>query len=254
MLHTAVKPGVAFFVAARQALWIRAAIKTIQDGAWEPIPYWLSSPEVSGADVAKTSYTAFSGPNALPVRLIVRRVRPTPGSQLALFTTWSYHAFVTNREGEFLELEADHLRHAIVEQRIAELKSAGLAHLPSGKFTANAAWLGLTVMAHNLSKAIGRLAGPDLTGATATTLRRKVFTVPGRLTSSGGHLTLNCPSPGPGPQPSTGPSSRSTPSPCAADQNPPPNDQELGPASSPADPARPNPCTPLNRTIKPQTA
>jgi len=67
------------------------------------------------------------------VRLVVRRVRPTPGSQLALFTTWDYHAFVTNRLGDVGEIEADHRRHAVVEQRIAELKSAGLAHLPSGK-------------------------------------------------------------------------------------------------------------------------
>ena len=66
--------------------------------------------------------------------MIVRRVGPTPGSQLALFTTWSYHAFVTNRDGRMLELEADHRRHAIVEQAIAALKSAGLKYLPSGQF------------------------------------------------------------------------------------------------------------------------
>ena len=97
---------------------------------------------------------------------MVRRVRPTPGSQLALFTTWDYHAFVTNRPGDLGEIEADHRRHAVVEQRIAELKSAGLAHLPSGKFMANAAWLALAVMAHNLARAVGRLAGPDLEKAT----------------------------------------------------------------------------------------
>ena len=82
----------------------------------QPIPYWLSTPEVSGADVAETSYTAFSGKDAITVRLVVRRVRPTPGSQLALFTTWDYHAFVTNRPGDVLEIEADHRRHAVVEQ------------------------------------------------------------------------------------------------------------------------------------------
>jgi hypothetical protein len=105
----------------------------IDQDAWAPIPYRLSTPEVSGADVAETSYTAFSGVDAITVRLVVRRVRPTPGSQLALFTTWDYHAFVTNRLGDVGEIEADHRRHPVVEQRIAELKSAGLAHLPSGK-------------------------------------------------------------------------------------------------------------------------
>lgn len=59
---------------------------------------------------------------------------------------------------------------------------------------ANAVWLALAVMAHSLGKAIGRLGGPDLHTATATTtLRRKVFTVPGRLVSSGRQLTLRLP-------------------------------------------------------------
>jgi hypothetical protein len=193
MLHTAVKLDVHFSVTARQDKKIRAAIEAIEEAACAPIPYWLSTPEVSGADVAETTPTAFSGKDAMTVRLIVRRVRPTPDSQLALFTTWDYHAFVTNRPGDFLDLEADHRRHAIVEQRIAELKSAGLAHMPSGNFMANAAWLALTVMAHNLGKAVGRLAGPDLDTATAATLRRKVFTVPGRLVRSGRRLTLRLP-------------------------------------------------------------
>ncbi len=127
------------------------------------------------------------------MRLIVRRTRPTPGSQLALFTTWSYHAFVTDRTGQTLELEADHRRHAVVEQVIAELKSAGLAHLPSGHFMANAAWLALAVMAHNLGRAVGHLAGPDLHSATAATLRRKVFTVPGRLVRTARRLHLRLP-------------------------------------------------------------
>ena len=124
------------------------------------------TPEVSGADVAESSYTAFSGKDALTVRLVVRQVRPTPGSQLALFTAWDYHAFVTNRPGDVLQIEADHRRHAVVERRIAELESAGLAHLPSGRFMANATWLALTVMAHNLSRAVGRLAENDLQRAT----------------------------------------------------------------------------------------
>lgn len=196
VLHTAVKFDVRFSVTVRQDNRIRAAIDAIDESAWQPIPYWLSTPEVSGADVAETTYTAFSGganKDAIAVRLIVRRVRPTPGSQLALFTTWDYHAFVTNRDGDFLELEADHRRHAIVEQRIAELKSAGLAHMPSGKFDANAVWLALTVMAHNLGRAIGHLAGAELDTATIATLRRKVFTVPGRLISSARRLTVKLP-------------------------------------------------------------
>jgi Transposase DDE domain group 1 len=129
----------------------------------------------------------------MAVRLIVRRVRPTPGSQLALFTAFDYHAFVTDRDGEMLDLEADHRRHAVIEQSIAELKSAGLAHLPSSRFTANAAWLALAVIAHNLSRAVGLLAGRTLTRATAATLRRAVFTTPGRLVRHGRRQRLRLP-------------------------------------------------------------
>ena len=124
---------------------------------------------------------------------MVRRTRPTPGSQLALLVDWSYHAFVTDRDLPLAEVEADHRRHAVVEQTIAELKAAGLAHLPSGNFMANAAWLALAVMAHNLARAVGALAGPDLATATTTTLARKVFTVPGRLVRSGRRRHLRLP-------------------------------------------------------------
>lgn len=195
VIAAAAKFDVRFSITARQDKRVRAAIAAIDEAAWQPIPYWLSTPEVSGADIAETTFTVFAGDkrHARQVRLVVRRVAPTPGSQLALFTTWDYHAFVTDRDLPLAEVEADHRRHAVVEQSIAELKSAGLAHLPSGKFMANAAWLALAVMAHNLSRAVGHLAGPELNKATATTLRRKVFTMPGRLVHSGRRRHLRLP-------------------------------------------------------------
>jgi hypothetical protein len=92
------------------------------------------------------------------MRLIVRRVRPTPGSQLALFCDYDYHGFVTDRDGDTLGLEADHRRHAEVENVIRDLKyGVGLNHLPSGKFAANAAWLTLNVLAHNLARWTSRI-------------------------------------------------------------------------------------------------
>ena len=92
--------------------------------------------------------------HAHEVRLVVSRVRPTLNSQLALFTTWDFHAFVTDRDLPLAEVGADHRRHAIVEQAIDELSSAGHKHIPSGKFLANAARLALAVMAHNLGRAV----------------------------------------------------------------------------------------------------
>ncbi|UZJ24569.1 IS1380 family transposase [Rhodococcus antarcticus] len=195
MLSTAAKFDVRFSITARQDPRVRAAIEAIDEGAWQQIPYWLSTPEVSGADIAETPFTVFASDktHARGVRLVVRRVRPTPGSQLALFTTWDHHAFVTDRDLPLAEVEADHRRHAVVEQNIAELTSAGLAHLPSGRFMANAAWLALAVMAHNLGRAIALLAGPALARATAATLRRTVFTMPGRLIHTGRRRHLRLP-------------------------------------------------------------
>jgi hypothetical protein len=96
---------------------VRKVIAQIPADAWTPIPYWLEG----GADVAETSYRPFGRPGP-DVRLIVRRVRPTPGSQLALFCDYDYHPFITDRAGSTLELEADHRRHAEVEM--------GQAHCP----------------------------------------------------------------------------------------------------------------------------
>ena len=130
---------VRFSITIRQHRSVRRLIEAIPEAAWTPIPYWIEG----GADVAETLYTPFAAEkDAQPVRLIVRRVRPTPGSQLALFTLYDFHAFITDREGETLTLEADHRRHAEIENAIRDLKySVGLNHLPSGKFAANGAWL-----------------------------------------------------------------------------------------------------------------
>ena len=146
------------------------------------------------ADVAETTYTPFqSEPDAVPVRLIVRRVKPTPGSQLALFATYSYHGFITDRDGETLELEADHRRHAEIENAIRDLKyGVGLNHLPSGRFAANAAWLAVQVMAHNLARWAARIGlGEQL--VTTKTLRRRFFSIAGGLTRSARRLTLHLP-------------------------------------------------------------
>ncbi len=143
--------------------------------------------------MAETTYRPF-GKTAPLVRLIVRRVKPTPGSQLALFTTWSHHAFVTDRKGETIDLEADHRRHAEVENTIRDLKyGVGLNHFPSGRFGANAAWLAVNVAAHNLARWTSRIGLGETLIATDT-LRRRYLTMPGRITRSARKLTLHLPS------------------------------------------------------------
>ena len=184
------KMKVRFSITVRQHQSLRHLIEAIPEGEWTPIPYWMEG----AADVAETSYTPFwSEPGAAPVRLIVRRVKPTPGSQLALFASYSYHGFITDRDGDTLDLEADHRRHAEVENAIRDLKyGVGLNHLPSGRFAANGAWLAVQVMAHNLARWTGRIGlGEQL--ATTKTLRRRFFSLAGRLTRSARRLTLHLP-------------------------------------------------------------
>ena len=131
--------------------------------------------------------TPRSRPSRTPGRCgsIVRRVKPTPGSQLALFARYSYHAFITDRDGETLELEADHRRHAEVENAIRDLKyGVGLNHMPSARFAANGAWLAVQVMAHNLARWTARIGLGERTVITKT-LRRRVFALVGRITPLG---------------------------------------------------------------------
>src|SRR5512142_2964732 len=195
--------GAHFSVTVRMNPSVRRAIAAIPEQAWTPIPYWSSEgtfghdkdgTPISGADVAETAYTAFAGTaDAVDVRLVVRRVRPTPGSQLAFDVAFSYHAFITDRDGQLLDIEAEHRRHAVVEQVIADLKGGcGLAHLPSGQFSANAGWLALVALAYNLGRWCAALINPRWRTITTATLRTRLLAVPARIvhTARRRHLRL----------------------------------------------------------------
>jgi len=173
---------VRYSITVRQTKTVRAAIAAIPEAAWVQIAY---QPD-GVAQVAEASYRGD--------RLIVRRVR-NQGDQAQLFATWRYHAFVTNRVGTTLELDADHRRHAVCELAIRDLKAgAGLAHLPSGRFAANAAWLLAATLAHNLIRwtaSLGLGVGDQQT--VAKTLRCTLLALPGRLTRSARQWTLHLP-------------------------------------------------------------
>ena len=182
------KMKVRFSITVRLHASLRNLIEAIPETDWTPIPYRMDG----AADRAETTYVPFQDePDAAPVRLIVRRVKPTHGSQLALFASYSYHGFITDRDGDTLELEADHLRHAEIENAIRDLKyGVGLNHLPSGRFPANAAWLAVQIIAHNLARWTTRI-GLDEPVATTKTLRRRFFSLAGRLTRKARRLTLH---------------------------------------------------------------
>jgi hypothetical protein len=182
------RADVRFSITVRLQRNVSQVIEAIPEEAWKAIPYWQDG----GAAVAETTYRPFG--QKRDVRLIALRVQPPKGSQLALFARYSYHAFITDREGDTLALEADHRRHAEVENVIRDLKyGVGLNHLPSGRFADNAAWLVLNVIAHNLARWAVRIGLPAEPRLTTRTLRKRLLCLPGRLTHSARKWTLHLP-------------------------------------------------------------
>jgi hypothetical protein len=198
--------GARFSVTAPANASIRAAIAAIPEDAWTAIRYpraiWDDQlgAWISDAEVAEAQYTAFASKKgeAVTARLIVRRVRDlnkqAAGGQGELFPAWRYHAVFTDSPFVLVQAEGQHRDHAIVEQVFADVTSGPLAHMPSGVFTANAAWLSIAAMAHNLVRAAGALASLPFARARAATIRRDLIAVAARTARHGrGHLTLHLP-------------------------------------------------------------
>jgi hypothetical protein len=179
--------GIRFSATVRQTSTICQAIAAIAEDLWTDIDY----PDGGQAQVAETTLGSD--------RLIVRRTRRT-GPQATLWPDWRYHAFVTDRQGDAVSMDADHRRHAVWELAIRDLKhGAGLRHCPSGSFLANAAWMVVAALAHNLLRwvAVIGLGTTDL--LVAKTMRRRLLTLPGRLTRAARQRLLHLPRGWPGP-------------------------------------------------------
>jgi hypothetical protein len=210
-VHAALAGGAAVSVTVRMDKAVKKAIAAIDDAAWTTIEYtdavldeatgrWISRAEV--AEVPFTAFAAQKKADHLPGRLVVRRIpdfnaeKNKAAGQDTLFNVWRFHAFFTTTDPATLDTVAadkTHRGHAIIEQVHADLKNSALAHLPSGVFTANAAWLVLAVIAFNLTRAAATLTEPDLVRATTATIRRKLITVPTRVATSARRLTLHLP-------------------------------------------------------------
>ena len=185
---------------------VNTAITHIPHTAWTAIHYPQAFVDeqpgelVSDAEVAEIPYTAFtSRPHHQQAtgRLIVRRVKrlnpkAAPG-QDGLFDLWRHHAVFVTSPFQMLQAESQHRGHAIIEQVIADAAASALAHLPSGSFNANAAWTVLWAIAHNLTRAVGALAGTFHARAHTATIRTHLINVPARLARSARRLTLHLP-------------------------------------------------------------
>lgn len=207
VIAAVIRAGARFSVTARMNPAVRRAIASIPEQAWTPIHYpnaIFDEDEqrlVSDAEVAEIPFTAFTSRRKaehIDARLIVRRVKrlnpkTVPASQDELFATYRHHGVFTDSPMSMLDAEADHRQHAVIEQVNADLKSGALAHLPSGSFAANSAWLVLAAIAFNLTRAAGTLASTWHARATGATLRRQLITVPARIASSARRTTLHLP-------------------------------------------------------------
>ena len=208
-----VKNSMWFSITARMNTAVQAAITRIGEDAWTAITYpqavWegdATLPDggywVCDAEVAEIDFVAFSSKkkaHRVGCRLVVRRVkRLQPAGadgtvQGELFLAYRHHAFITNSTLSTVAADERHRDHAIIEQVIAELKDGPLAHLPSGKYAANAAWLAYAVMAFNLARAIGVLAGKAHARARWATIRAQLVNIAGRVAATGGKLILHLP-------------------------------------------------------------
>lgn len=209
VVGAALRAGADVSVTVRLDPKVKATISSIAADAWTPIEYtdavfdeqaktWVSRAEV--AEIAFTAFTSKKKNEQVPGRLVVRRIPDlNPGAkdgQETLFDTWRFHAFFTTTDpavADTVAADKTHRGHAIIEQVHADLKNSALAHLPSAKFTANAAWLVLAVMAFNLTRAAATISGPALAKATTATIRRKLIAVPARIASSARRVTLHLP-------------------------------------------------------------
>jgi hypothetical protein len=204
-VSAAIRGGAQVSVTVRLDPKVKTAIAAIGDDDWIPIEYpdalYDESTQrwISRAEVAEIAFTAFSSRKAseqVVGRLVVRRIpdlNRSQDGQGTLFDTWRFHAFFTTTDLDTVTADKTHRGHAIIEQVHADLKDSALAHLPSGRFSANAAWLVLAVIAFNLTRTAATLTGPRLAKARTATIRRTLITVPARIASSARRLTLHLP-------------------------------------------------------------
>jgi hypothetical protein len=176
------RAGWTYSIGVRQQAHIKAAIAAIPEQDWQTLEDYSEEGE---AQIAQTMLGR--------QRLIVRRTRLL-GAQAELWPDWRHFAFLTNRVDALELVESEHRQHAVVELAIRDLKDQALAHFPSGRFLANAAWTVIAALTHNLLRWTTLIGLPDTIIPTARTVRRRLLTVPGRITRTARTVTLRMPS------------------------------------------------------------
>ena len=192
LIDTLVRLGVRYSITVTQNEAVKAAVATIPESGWRPIVYT----DGGEAEVAETIYTSGGRRSPRHLRLVVRRTRICDPAVQQLWPDWRYHCFVTDVALDAVQADTFHRDHAVIELCVRDLKEgSGLEHCPSGRFFANAAWLGCAVLAHNLIRWTALLGAIGDRGElkVAATMRRRFIALPGRLVNSSGRLTLRLP-------------------------------------------------------------
>ena len=199
VIATCLGEGVKFSLSVTRNRAITRVIEAIDEAAYIPVHYpgAVTDPDtgvlISDAEVAETPHIVRLGRgNKITARLVVRRVKDARYPD-ALFPVWRYHPFVTNSDLPTAEADLTHRRHAIIETTFADLIDGPLAHIPSGLFAANCAWLACAVIAHNLLRAAGTLAGGNHAVARGATLRRNLVNIPARFAAPARKPVLHLP-------------------------------------------------------------
>lgn len=201
-----VKARASFSMAISQNERVQQGIASISEDAWTRIEYPQAILDkdtgelVSAAEIAEIEFTAFKSKAKRfwqTGRLIVRRVPELNKEKLAgqnsLFPVFRYHAVFTNSTKPLIEADLEYRAHAIIEQVIADQKGNALAHLPSGVFNANAAWVVCAQIAFNLTRAMGVAAGGSLRKASTATIRTQLINLPARIARSARKMTIHLP-------------------------------------------------------------
>ncbi len=200
VVSACLRQGVEFSVVLAKNPAVARAIASIPADAWTPVHYpgAVADPDtgelISDAEVAETTFTAFgSTKHPVTARLVVRRVRDRAKTE-ELFPVWRHHPFLTNSTEPAPEADITHRRHAIIETVFADLIEGPMAHMPSGRFSANSAWAICAAITHNLLRAAGTLTSTKHGVARGATLRRQIVTVPARIARPQRRPVLHLPS------------------------------------------------------------
>jgi hypothetical protein len=175
--------GVSYTMAVRaNTKGVAEAIAGIDESSWRNIEY---TPD-GMAQVAETRYGGR--------RLIARRTRLLDRRQARLWPDWRHFAFLTDLDGDAVDIDAFHRAHASIELAIRDLKEgSGLEHCPSGNFGANSAWLQCAVLAHNLIRWTATIGEPVEALTVARTVRTQLLAIPARIVNRSGTPTLRAP-------------------------------------------------------------